>query len=110
MSALTFMPDGKTLVAGGRDGMVRFLNVPTWREVGRIPGSTPVKHLKAQPGRKALLVQTGTGARLLAVGAEGEPLMPLSCEGGFWEDPGRLAQRLKASLPHASLPTSALLR
>jgi WD40 repeat protein len=110
MSALTFMPDGKTLVAGGRDGIVRFLNVPTWREVGRIPGSTPVKHLKAQPDRKALLVQTGTGARLLSVGAEGEPLVPLSCEGGFWEDPGRLAQRLKASLPRASLPNSALLR
>jgi WD40 repeat protein len=110
VSALTFMPDGKTLVAGGRDGMVRFLNVPTWREVGRIPGSTTVRNLKAQPGRKALLMHTGTGARLLSVGSEGEPVAPLSCEGGFWEEPGRLAQRLKAALPRASLPTSALLR
>lgn len=109
-TALAFMPDGKTLVVGGRDGLVRFLNVPTWREVGRIPGTSPVKHLKAQPGKKALLIQTAKGARLLSVGADGDPLVPVSWHGGFWEDPGRLAQRLKASMPRASLPTSALLR
>ena len=56
MNALTFMPDGKTLATGGRDGMVRFLYVTTWREVGRITGSTRVKDLKEHTGRKALLV------------------------------------------------------
>ena len=67
IEALTFTPDSKLVVAGGRDGMVTTLRVPNLIEVTRADVSSTVTSLAVSADGEAVAVGTYDEVRLLPI-------------------------------------------
>ena len=63
--ALTLSPDGRTLAAGGQDGVVRFWNVATRQETIRMIERQPISSLWFTPDSNTLVEQTADSIRLV---------------------------------------------
>src|SRR5205814_846914 len=55
--SVVFSPDGKLLVSGDDDGVVRILDTATGKEVHRMATKTPVRALAFSPDGKTLAVK-----------------------------------------------------
>lgn len=108
--ALAFLSDGRSLVTAASEGVLRFLNVPLWREVGRLQVDSGLRSITAQPGHLALLVTGEKGMQLLSVNSTLSSGPIPVVEGGFWEDPDRGMKQMSAGQPRAPLPMETMLR
>ena len=86
--ALSFAPDGRTLMSGGEDGWLRFWNTTLWREVLGIQFAAAVEHVEPSPDGQRLAVATGGQLHLLdTTGASAGPSHHGSDASPVWVSP-----------------------